>query len=441
MTPRQAALLSVNSCIKNDRYVNLELSSVLRKYKFEGIDRAFFTALFYGTVEKTLTLDYVIRTLSSIPFDRLDHMVLCLVRIGLYQILFMDRVPDHAAVDESVELAKRYCPKSSVGFVNAVLRSAVREKNALFEKMKKEKGLYGVSVLSSIPEDILRVYADSYGEDTAKKIAAHFACASPSVTLRTNTLKTTREKLLAALGPIASPTALSPCGIRLSGSFPVEELFGFSDGLFFVQDEASQLAAGLLKKEDVPAGGIVVDVCACPGGKSFSAAISLEDKAVFYDFDLHENKLSLIRSGAERLGITSITTAARDGRDPDPALFEKASAVICDVPCSGLGVLAKKPDIRYKPVSDSQRLPDIQREILKNSAKYVKAGGVLIYSTCTLNKRENEDIVETFLKENPAFSLSDEEIANGKRGMATLFPYEYDTDGFFMAKLKKGGKA
>ena len=134
MTPRQAALLSVNSCIKNDRYVNLELSSVLRKYKFEGIDRAFFTALFYGTVEKTLTLDYVIRTLSSIPFDRLDHMVLCLVRIGLYQILFMDRVPDHAAVDESVELAKRYCPKSSVGFVNAVLRSAVRERTRCLKK-------------------------------------------------------------------------------------------------------------------------------------------------------------------------------------------------------------------------------------------------------------------------------------------------------------------
>ena len=441
MTPRQAVLLSVNSCIKNDRYVNLELSSVIRKYKFEGVDRAFFTALFYGTVEKTLTLDYVIRALSSIPFEKLDHMVLCLVRIGLYQILFMDRVPDHAAVDESVELAKRYCPKSSVGFVNAVLRAAVREKDVLFERIQKEKGLYGVSVRTGIPEDILKVFVDSYGEETAKKIAAHFALVSPFVTLRVNTLRTTREKLSAALGACASPTALSPCGIRLSGSFPVEELYGFENGLFFVQDEASQLAAGLIRKDDVPVGGIVIDTCACPGGKSFSTAINLDDARTQYAFDLHQNKLSLIVSGAARLGITSIQTAARDGRNPDPSLFEHADAVLCDVPCSGLGVLAKKPDIRYKPVSESARLPAIQLDILKNSAKYVKAGGILIYSTCTLNKRENEDVIEAFLQENPSFCLSDEEILPNRYGMATLFPYEYDTDGFFMAKIRKRGKA
>lgn len=439
MTPRQAALLSVNSCIKNDRYVNLELSSVIRKYRFEGVDRSFFTALFYGTVEKTLTLDYVIRQCSTVPIEKLDHMVLCLVRLGLYQILFMDRIPDHAAVDESVELAKRYCPKSSVGYVNAVLRAAVRSKDTLLEKMKNEKGLYGVSVRTSIPEDILSVYADSYGENTAKKIAAHFALCPPSVTLRVNTLKTTREKLMAALGPIASETALSPCGIRLAGSFPVEELYGFADGLFFVQDEASQLAAAQITREDVPEGGTVIDVCACPGGKSFSIAVNLADRATVYSFDLHANKLSLIRSGAERLGLTSIQTAARDGRKPDETLFSRADAVLCDVPCSGLGVLAKKPDIRYKPFAESARLPSIQADILRASAQYVRDGGILVYSTCTLNKHENEEIVTAFLKENPSFCPTDTEIVPGKIGMATLFPYEYNTDGFFIAKLKKRG--
>lgn len=441
MTPRQAALLSVNSCIKNNRYVNLELSSVIKKYGFEGLDRSFFTALVYGTTERMLTLDYAIRQCSSIPIEKLDNMVLCLLRTGLYQILFMDRVPDHAAVDESVELAKRYCPKSSVGYVNAVLRAASRSKQTLFEKMSREKGLYGVSILSSIPEDILHVYEQSYGTEVMRKLAAHFSTLSPSVTLRVNTLKITREKLLAALGAIASPTILSPHGIHLSGSFPTEELYGFSDGAFFVQDEASQLAAGLITKNDVPTGGTVIDVCACPGGKSFSMALNLDDTAQIHAFDLHENKLSLIRSSAERLGIQSITVAARDGRNPDESLFGKADAVLCDVPCSGLGVIAKKPDIRYKPIAESARLPEIQRALLAASAQYVKAGGVLVYSTCTLNRAENEDVVNDFLANHADFTLSDEELVPEKRGMATLFPYEYNTDGFFMAKLRKGGRA
>lgn len=437
MTPRQAALLSINSCIKNDRYVNLELSSVIKKYKFEGLDRSFFTALFYGTVERCLTLDYLLEACSSIPLKKLDPLVLCLMRLGLYQIFFMDRVPDSAAVNESVELAKRYCPKSSVGYVNAVLRAASRSKDALFSKMKQEKGLYGVSVRSGIPLPVLEVFKASYGEETARRMASHFSEEAPFMTLRVNTLKTTREKLLAALGNIASPTALSPDGIKLSGSFPAEELYGFEEGLFFVQDEASQLASSLILPEEVPEGGLVIDVCACPGGKTFSAAIRLKDKARMLAMDLHENKLSLIRSGAQRLGLSSIETEARDARLPDETLLGKAHAVICDVPCSGLGVIAKKPDIRYKPLSEAARLPDIQSAILAASANYVKPGGVLIYSTCTLNRAENEEVVEGFLKSRSDFCLSCDIPVASHTGLITLFPYEYGTDGFFMAKLKR----
>ncbi|MBR5528155.1 MAG: 16S rRNA (cytosine(967)-C(5))-methyltransferase RsmB [Clostridia bacterium] len=437
MTPRQAALLSVNSCIGNGRYTNLELSSVIKKYKFEGLDKSFFTALFYGTVEKMLTIDYCITKLSSVKPEKMDNMVMCLLRTGIYQILFMDKVPDSAAVNESVELAKRYCPKSSVGYVNAVLRNASRGKEKLFEAMRAEKGLRGISVISSIPEDILSCWQESYGKQNAVKIAAHFAAATPSVTLRVNTLKTTREKMLAALGAIASPSDVADSAICLSGSFPVEELYGFSDGLFFVQDEASQLASSLINRNTVPAGGTVIDVCSCPGGKSFSAAINLENCADIYSFDLHENKMSLVVNGAERLGITSIKTRAQDGRECVPELLGKADAVICDVPCSGLGVIAKKPDIRYKPFCEAERLPEIQSAILSSAVRYLKPGGTLIYSTCTLNKKENEDIVNAFLEKNKGYRLSEDIIIDQKCGMATIFPFEHNTDGFFIAKIIK----
>ncbi len=425
----------MNSCIGNGKYTNLELSSVIKKYRFEGLDKSFFTALFYGTVEKMLTLDYCIGKLSTVKTEKIDNMVMCLLRTGLYQILFMDKVPDSAAVNESVELAKRYCPKSSVGYVNAVLRSASRSKEKLFSQMQNEKGLKAVSVMASIPQDILEVWESSYGRKTAVDIAAYFMAALPYVTLRTNTLKISRERMIDSLGNIATASKITPSAIRLSGSFPVEEIYGFDEGLFFVQDEASQLAASFINPQIVPEGGIVVDVCACPGGKSFSAAINLSDKAKIYSFDLHANKLSLIEKGAQRLGIENITVAARDARTNDETLVGKADAVICDVPCSGLGVIAKKPDIRYKPVSESERLPEIQKAILLSASRYLKKGGVLIYSTCTLNKSENEDVVQDFLEKNPDFALSEDIIIGEKKGLATIFPQEYSTDGFFIAKI------
>lgn len=437
MTPRQAALLSINSCIGNGKYSNLELSSVIKKYNFTGLDKSFFTALFYGTLERMLTIDYCIAKISSIKPEKIDNMVMCLLRTGIYQILFMDKVPDSAAVNESVELAKRYCPKSSVGFVNAVLRKTAANKEKLFSMMKSEKGLKSVSLLSSVPLEILESFENSYGKETAIKIASHFSSAAPYVTLRVNTLKTTREKMLAALGNIATPSEITPSAIRLSGSFPMEDLYGFSDGLFFVQDEVSQLAASFISKETLPENARVIDVCSCPGGKSFSAAINLSDKAEILSFDLHKNKLSLVESGAQKLGITCIKTQARDARQPDETLFGTADAVICDVPCSGLGVIAKKPDIRFKPLSESERLPEIQGAILCATSKYLKSGGFLIYSTCTLNRAENEDIVENFLAQNPDFYLADEIIIDDKKGMATIFPFEHSTDGFFIAKIIK----
>lgn len=441
MTPRQAALLSVNSSIKNGRYSNLEVSSVIKKYKFEGLDKSFFTALFYGTVEKLITLDYIIKNFSSVKFEKIDNMVLCLLRTGIYQILFMDRVPDSAACCESVELAKRYCPKSSVSFVNAVLRSVARSKDKIFETISKEKELTRISVLSSIPEEIINLWIRDYGKDTALKIANHFAALPPSVTLRVNTLKITREALLSSLGKIASTSDVCPSAIVLSGSFPVEEIYGFEQGLFFVQDISSQLASSLINPESLsstclsPENAVIADVCACPGGKSFSCAINLNNKARIYASDLHENKLSLITNAASRLGISNISVCAHDAKTENSALINKCDAVICDVPCSGLGVIAKKPDIRYKPLNDTEKLPEIQYKILKTSSSYVKAGGFIVYSTCTLNKRENEDIINKFLSENENFKLEKTGLPNDNAGMITIFPFDFSSDGFFVAKL------
>ena len=221
---------------------------------------------------------------------------------------------------------------------------------------------------------------------------------------------------------------------------PVSEIYGFDEGLFFIQDESSAQAASLIDKNSVPCENpTVIDTCACPGGKTFSIAIALENKGTVYSFDLHPNRLSLIENGTKRLSITSVVTKANDARNPKEELFGKADAVLCDVPCSGLGIIAKKPDIRYKNKEDIERLPEIQREILLKSAEYVKPGGILVYSTCTLRKAENEDTVKYFLENNKDFELC-RNAFDGK-GMKTFFPNIDGTDGFFAARFIRKVKA
>lgn len=437
MNPRKAAVLSLNSCIKNGRFTNLEVDSMIKKYKFEGLDRSFFTALLYGTTERLLTLDYIITKFSNIEYEKIDPVILCILRTAVYQIIYMDRVPDSAACNEAVDICKTTShSENQCGYVNGVLRSIVRNKGKIPALISEEGGRKTVSVATSIPLWIIDSLADDYGEKTAFEFAGYISDLGQSVTLRVNTVKTTRESLLSALGNHAAATEFSKYGIRLDGSFPVSELYGFSDGLFYVQDEASQLCTSIIGTGNDAT--VVVDVCACPGGKTFSAAINLENKGKVYSFDLHKNRIKLIDSGAERLGLTNITTKARDARNPKEELFGTADYVICDVPCSGLGVIAKKPDIRYKDPDDITNLPDVQYDILCASAKYLKKGAVLIYSTCTLRKAENEDIVKKFLENNPGYRLESTGIFGKKDcGYITFFPQKNGTDGFFTAKIVK----
>lgn len=436
MNPREAAVLSLNSAFKNGRFVNLELNSAIKKYGFEDKDKSFYTRLLYGAVEKKIKLDYILSKISKTELSKIEPLVLCILEIALYQIFEMDRVPDSAACNTATEAVKHLCPGSYAGFVNAVVRSAVRSKSTFCAEIESLTGLVGTSIRHSLPLWICESFEKDYGN--AESIATGFENTAPHLTLHINTLKITAKEYFDALDKALHPRLLSEELITLS-SVPVETLPGFDEGLFFVQDESSALCASLIgqdatvRKMTAP---LVIDTCACPGGKTFAMAVAMANKGSIRSFDLHANRLSLIETGCARLGITSVITEARDGRKPDESLFGKADAVLCDVPCSGLGILAKKPDIRFKKEEDVLRLSAVGYDILSQSANYVKPGGILVYSTCTLRKAENEHNIAAFLEAHPDFSPAHLGFENEKNGCKTFFPQD-GTDGFFVCKLKK----
>lgn len=435
MNVREAALNSLIKCVSSDKFSNLELDSAIKKHDFSSSDKAFFTTLVYGVIEKKLTLDYVIGHFSSKPIDKIEDKLLHILRLGAYQIIYLDRTPDSAAVNESVELAKKHTHNGTSGFVNGILRNISRNKNALPLPDRAADPMGYLSVKYSCPIWLCRKWCEDYGEEKAERLLCSVN-VNPPITLRVNTLKTTRDELIAELnekGIEAEKTPYSENGIKLTQGVAVSELEALSDGRCFVQDEASQLCVAALGAKG---GETVIDTCSCPGGKSFGIGMDMHNEGRLISLDLHESKLSLVKSGAMRLGISILDASVHNGSSPKEELIGKADRVLTDAPCSGLGVIAKKPDLRYKSPDDISRLPEIQYKILTSSSKYVKNGGILVYSTCTLNKDENEGVVERFLKENSDFSLCCEGMPFGK-AMLTLFPDEHNTDGFFIAKLRK----
>lgn len=462
-SPRALALHTLGGIVRG-KYGNLAVDSVLRRTELSEADRHLFTALVYGVIERQVTLDFLIDQFSDRPTDTLDEELRLALRMGLYQLIYMDRIPNHAAVGETVGLL----PKRVRGYANAILRAYLRFEAslpegspresrladpeawvarfpALADKACADKGYTPETVALGVPLPMLRAYVDALGH--AEACAALSALnKKPPLTLRVNPLRTSPEALSARLTAEGlSPTSglYLSTALRLPVSGDVTRLPGFENGDFFIQDEASQLCVRVL---DVRPGDTVIDTCACPGSKSFGLGIDMENKGEIHAFDLHESKLSLIKTSAERLGLSLISVARRDARDPDPALWGKADRVLCDVPCSGLGVMAKKPELRHKDLSESARLPVIQRDILEASAVYVKEGGVLVYSTCTILPAENEQVVTDFLQKHPEFTFEDFSVPalaasvsdiSSQNGMVTLLPHRHGTDGFFIAKLKK----
>lgn len=434
MNVRRLALDTLCKCETAAQYANLALDAKIKKFNISGDDRSLFTFLVYGTIEHKLTLDYYVSLLSSLSDEKIDTETRNLLRLGLFQLIYT-RTPQHAAVNETVALA----PLRSRSFVNAILRGYIRKKQSLALPSKEKEPCRGLSVEYSFPEATVQKLIDSFGAHTAEKLMAAMCVPSP-VTLRVNTLRINRDGLLERLEKEnikALPTAIAPHGIRLSESVPYSELEEKFSGLFFVQDEASQIAGAVL---DAQSGETVIDMCACPGSKSFSAALHMNNAGRVLSFDISKSKLPLIGTGAERLGISIISSEARDGRETDAALASAADRIICDVPCSGFGVVAKKPDIRYKDISEVARLPEIQYAILCNAAGYLKSGGTLVYSTCTLLPEENFETVKRFLDSHgDGFALSPISVGDLQvpEGYITLMPHLHGTDGFFICKLTK----
>ncbi len=450
---REVAYISLERCEKHQKYSNLEIDAAIEKYKLTNADKSLFVSLVYGVIERKLTLDFIISVLASKPLCELDLQVLIPIRLALYQIIFMDKIPKSAAVNESVKLSLKtsHCFAS---FTNAVLRSFLREcddtKNIqsilnakkFTEKFKSLDKYDKLSVIYSYPKWLCEKLCTSYGEENAVGIM-NAQNGKGSLTLRVNTLKTSVDKLLSKLtqrGIKANKSVLSPFGINLE-STPISEISDIlKTGEAFVQDEASQLAAKALGAN---MGDTVIDACACPGGKSFSVAILMQNNGKIISCDIHKSKLSLIKTGAQRLGIDIITTLEANSSQPKEALadylIKGVDRVLCDVPCSGLGVIAKKPEIRYKNKEDIDKLPDVQLKILENCSKYVKPSGKLVYSTCTINPDENENNIQRFLKLHNEFKPVDFDFGKiqSQDGMITLFPHIHNTDGFFISVLEK----
>ncbi len=424
-SPRALAHASLLSCEANERYSNLEIDSGLRNVTLSDADKGLYTRLVYGVIERRITLDYVIDRYAKTKTPDMEPAVRMALRMGMYQLLYMDRIPSFAAVSETVDLV----PRRSSGFVNAILRSFLRD-NCQVQWPSEADEDY-LSVKYSFPPEICDLYVVDYGRKTAEEILAS-ANVEPPIGVRVNTLRHTVEEAAALLG---EDVTISPVPGMLTARSLTERIRdGLTAGDWFIQDPASRmctLAVGACPGE------VVIDTCACPGGKSFSMGLDMEGRGTLYSFDLHENKLSLIKRVGTRLGLSElIHAAARDARVPDEALVEKADRVLCDAPCSGLGVVAKKPEIRYKDLSAVENLPAIQREILAGAARYVKPGGVLVYSTCTLRKAENEGVVTEFLAAHPDFALAPFTVGElSAEGMLTFLPHVHGTDGFFVAKM------
>ncbi len=373
-----------------------------------GVDRAFAESLALGTLERKNTLSYI---LSFFVKKDTKSDILALLMTGTYQILYMDKVPESAACDETVKIAKQIFGKTAAGFVNAVMRNICRNKDKIQSDLQKADGY----IRYSANEELYNLLSEQYPNDT-ERIFDSFFGKSPTF-VHVNTLKTDAKTVA---DRIRGDVINDDCVVCANAQNALAEI---DNGDFYIQGLASQKAVKLLGAK---AGDTLIDVCACPGGKSLGAAIDMGNEGRIYSFDIHKNKLSLINKSAERLGINIINASEHDARRAKEELIGLADKVICDVPCSGTGVMGSKPEIKYKSPKDFNGLYATQRAIIVAAAKYLKIGGVMVYSTCSINKNENEAVVEEFLTENSGYKLVYEK---------TCLPFEEEHEGFYMAKL------
>ncbi len=440
-SPRNIAFNVLLKIEQDNAYSNLALNNAIKENKLNGLDSSFVSALVYGVLERQITLDYIIRQYSKIPLRKIEIKTKIILRLGILQLLFMDKVPESAAVNESVNLAKKHKLQKSSGFINGILRSITRAEVKYTLPDKSDKVRY-YAIKYSAPQELTKLWLDSYGELNTEKLLQSLN-GRPKICARVNTLKTTKAKLIEELAKQnvnAQEIPFLENAITLENTGSIERLPSYKKGLFHIQDASSQLCVDFLSPK---AREIMLDICSAPGGKSFTSAQYMADRGKIFSCDLYDHKLKLIKEGARRLGINSIITIKRDGATSEVSL-PIADKILCDVPCSGFGILSRKPEIRYKDNVIPEDLPEIQYKILCKSAENLANGGRLVYSTCTLNPAENNENARRFLAEHPnfygvkiklpkdinrAFDEEDYEL--------TLMPHTADTDGFYIAVFGK----
>lgn len=439
---RDAALSILLAVDKNQAYSNLLLNETIKRHKIEAKDRALLTELTYGTLQHKMTLDYYLE-----PFIRgsIDHWVRWLLRISLYQMQYLTRIPAHAAVNEAVEIAKRRGHRGITSTVNGILRSVLRQGVPAITDI--ENPIERLAIETSHPIWLVQRFVDNYGLEVATGML-HENNVPPMQTVRVNTTKVTVEQAIAELeaeGLTAKQSEVIPECLHLTNGQPART-HAFKEGHITIQDESSMIPANVLN----PSPGMrVLDMCAAPGGKTTHLAEIMKNEGSILATDLHPHKLDLIDHNTERLGLDIIETAPIDGRKaPEFLQAESYDAVLVDAPCSGLGVMRRKPDIKYtKREEDLENLQTIQLALLDAATKVLKIEGKLVYSTCTVDKQENEGTVKAFLATHPEMeaiqleSLPTKLAEKQANGMLQVFPQDFGSDGFFVAAFRKKGES
>ena len=427
------ALLSVDRGAWSD----LTLSASIKKAGLDTRDAAFCTALCTGVLQNRALLDHYILSYSSLRLNKIAPYVLNVLRVGIYQIVFMDRVPHSAAVNTAVTMIRRSQNPRAAGFANAVLRRVSENAESLPKPDARDRVSY-LSTLYSHPKWLVKYYLKTLGEDAEAVLAANNGV--PPMTARVNRLKGNVIDAIALLeqdGVRTKPHPYLPDALILLGSGSVESLRAFQSGLITIQDAASQLDVLALSPQP---GERILDMCAAPGGKTFAMAALMNNRGAITACDIYEHRLGLIRSGAERLGVSIAETALSDGTVFRPEWEGQFDRVLVDAPCSGMGIIRRKAEIRYKDPAEIAKLPAVQKTIFSNAVRYLKDGGTMVYSTCSVMQAENEDVVRDRLAAHPELKAVEFSLPGGissHDGMLTLWPGRHGTDGFFISKLTK----
>jgi len=448
ITARELALQVLRAVEEDGAYANLALNQVLERYRPGKLDRAFATELTYGTLRTRNTLDWVLGQFVKKPLTSQTIALRNILRLGVYQLMCMDRVPPSAACNEGAEMARRHGHPGSVKFVNGVLRNVARQIKEIKFPQLADDPIAHISLRYSHPAWLVEGWLARFGPEETISLCRANNEPAPN-TVRTNTLKLTRAELAGRLredGLAARETAYAPEGLNIEGFFSLNALGAFQEGLFQIQDESSMLAGRALMPRP---GARVLDVCGAPGGKTTHLAELMENRGEILAVDIHPHKIALIEENCRRLGINIVEALAMDAERLPEQLDEWADFILVDAPCTGLGVLRRRPDARWrKEPGQIPAIARLQAGILKSAARCLKKKGVLVYSTCTITREENLRQVEDFLSRHPDFSLEDlspflpvglDEQGTMRSGYLEILPHRHGMDGFFISRMRKKG--